>query len=58
MLWIKCNNKATKGLFDADIMDEPIEFSDNGTAQVTNKVGEALVKRYGAIEPLNDEEGN
>ncbi|OYR79327.1 hypothetical protein DJ84_18405 [Halorubrum ezzemoulense] len=58
-MYIKNTNQATKSLYTEELvddeneplLDEPVEFADNGTAQVTQQVGEALVERYDAIEP-------
>lgn len=58
-MYITNTNEATKSLYTEDLvddegeplLDEPVEFSDNGTAQVTADVGEALVEHYDAIEP-------
>ena len=54
-MWIQCTNPATKRLYNADIMDAPVTFSDSGTAQVPKDVGEAMVARYDAIEPTDTE---
>ena len=50
-MWIQIDNDATRRLFNDDVMDEPITFSGNGTAQVPGDVGEALVDHYDAIRP-------
>jgi len=58
-MYITNTNQATQSLYTEDLvdedgeplLDEPVEFADNGTAQVTAAVGEALVERYDAIEP-------
>lgn len=55
-MWIKSTNDATRRLFDADLMDEPVEFSENGTAQVSEDVGEALVSHYDDIQPYEADE--
>lgn len=57
-MWIKNTNSATRRLFNTDItdddgeplLDEPVEFASNGTAQVTQEVGAALVDHYDDIE--------
>jgi hypothetical protein len=48
-MWIINENSATQRLFNRDLMDEPVEFSSNGTAQVSEDVGEALVDHYDTI---------
>lgn len=53
-MWIECTNEATKSLYVEDVMDEPVEFSDNNKAQVPSDVGEALVSRYEAIYESGD----
>lgn len=58
-MYITNTNDATQSLYTEDLvdeegeplLDEPVEFADNGTAQVTQPVGEALVERYDTIEP-------
>lgn len=50
-MYVTNTNTATQRLFNSDLMDEPVEFADSGTAQVTQEVGEALVNQYDAIEP-------
>lgn len=58
-MYITNTNQATQSLYTEDLvdgddeplLDEPVEFADNGTAQVTEAVGEALVEHYDAIEP-------
>lgn len=54
-MWIQCTNPATSRLYNADIMDTPVSFSDTGTAQVPKDIGEAMVERYDAIEPTDNE---
>lgn len=48
-MWITCTNPATRSL-RRPYMDEPIEFSDNGLAQVSSDVGEQLVEDLDAVE--------
>lgn len=50
-MWIECTNDAIRRLFNEDLMDEPVTFSENGTAQVRREVGEAMCARYDAIRP-------
>lgn len=50
-MWIKCTNEATVRLYDADLLDAPVEFNDSGTAQVPQSVGESLIDHYDAIRP-------
>jgi len=56
-MWIINTNSATRRLFNRDLtdddeplLDDPVEFNDNGTAQVSQEVGEALVDHYDTIE--------
>lgn len=55
-MWIKCTNPATSRLYNADLMDEPVTFTENGTAQVPKAVGEALVDHYDVIEPTDNDD--
>lgn len=55
-MWIKTDNEASRRLFDAGFMDEPVEFTENATAQVPEPVGEALVEHYDAIQPYEADE--
>lgn len=48
-MWIQTKHTATEELYVAEIMDEPVEFSANGTAQVKQDVGEALIQTYDGI---------
>ena len=50
MVWVKNTNPATKRLYNADLMDEPIEFSEKHTAQVPEDVAERVVEHYEQIE--------
>lgn len=45
-IWIKCENEAIRGLYVDDVMDAPVEFNDNGTAQVPKDVAESLFEQY------------
>lgn len=49
IMWIKCNNDATMSIYVDDVTDGAVEFSSNGTAQVTSEVGEELIKRYSSV---------
>lgn len=49
IMWIKCVGD-TKSLFLRDKMDEPLEFSSNGTTQVPQELGEYLVEHYPKIK--------
>lgn len=55
-IWIKCENPATRRLYNAEFMDEPVEFSENGTANVPKDVGVALVENYESILKYEAEE--
>ena len=50
MVWIKNTNTSTNRHYNADLMDEPVEYSENGTAQVSEEVAEQLVTEYDTIE--------
>jgi len=55
-MYIQTTNPALKQLYREDIMGEDyqppgITFHDNGTAQVTQEVGLALVEEYESITP-------
>ena len=50
-MYVTNKNRATRRLFNAELMDEPVEFAETGTAQVPADVGEALVEQYDSIEP-------
>jgi len=54
-MWIKTQNEATVRL-KAPFMDEPVEFSSNGTANVEESVAERLVEEYDDIVPHKDDE--
>jgi len=59
-MWIQNRNLATRKLYLRDLMDQPVEFSSTGKAQVTRAVGEALIDRCATIEPVetdNSDEG-
>lgn len=55
-MWIQCTNEATTGLYNDEVMDEPVGFSDNGTAQVPADVGEQMIDHYDVIEPYDGDE--
>lgn len=50
MVWIKNTNTSTNRHYNADLMDEPVEYSENGTAQVSEEVAERLIEHYEQIE--------
>lgn len=50
MAWIINQNTATRRLFDAEIMDEPVEFFSTGRAQTDAETAQALAGRYDSIE--------
>lgn len=52
-MYIKCTNPGTQSL-KRPWMDEPIEFADTGTAQVSQEVGERLIDELDAIEHYDD----
>jgi len=56
-MWIRCTNEATERLKSPE-MDDPVSFNDNGTAQVSEDVGEQLIKRLNDIERYDKETDN
>ena len=48
-MYVINENRATRRLYNDEIMDEPVEFASTGTAQVPEEVGEALVAQYETI---------
>jgi len=54
-MWIKCTNQQTRSL-SLPFMDEPVDFSSTGAAQVSADLGERLVDEIDAIEPTEDNE--
>lgn len=54
-MWIRCLNPATSALYDAEFMDEKVEFSENGTANVPKDVGIALAENYPNIVKTNED---
>lgn len=55
-MWIKCKIEAVESLYVEDVMDGPVEFNDNGKANVKKSVGEALIDRRSSIMPTSDDE--
>lgn len=55
-MWIQTSNSATRRLYDAELMTEPVEFSATGTAQVPRDIGEALIEAYDTIEPMETDD--
>lgn len=61
-MWIKLTNSdsdgnpVTRRLKTAGI-DEFVEFSENGKAQVTKDVGELLTEQVNAVVPVEESEG-
>lgn len=51
-MWIECTNPATDWIQN-EHTDGRVTFSDNGTAQVSEDVGEALVASVWSIEPYD-----
>lgn len=49
-MWIQAPTHLRR-LYNAEVMEEPIEFNSNGTAQVTQEIGEQLVAHYDGIDP-------
>lgn len=48
-MWIRNDNPHTERLFNADLMNEPVEFTDNGTANVPADVARRLIDHYETI---------
>jgi len=46
MVWITTQSNSLQRLYNAELMDSPVAFNQNGTAQVEEDVGEALVDHY------------
>lgn len=57
-MWIHCTNPATRRLYNADLMEEPVEFTANGYAQVSRAVGETLIEQYDQIVNHESDEGD
>lgn len=43
-MWIKDKRESQERLYNGDLMDAPVEFTTNYTAQVPKDVGEKLVE--------------
>jgi len=54
-MWIKVD-AANGNLYDPEITDEEIKFSDSGKAQVSKDVGEKLVEKYDLISASKNTE--
>ena len=52
-MWIQTDNPQTQSL-KLPFMDSAVEFSDNGTAQVAEDVGEQLVEQIDAISEYDN----
>lgn len=57
-MWIINENEATRRHYNEELMDEPVEYNENGTAQVAEEVGEALCEHYDSIRPYEAEENS
>lgn len=55
-MWVRNTNLATTKLYNEEILDEPVEFNENGTANVSKDVGVALVENYENIEKYEKED--
>lgn len=55
-MWIKNENESTNELYIEGLMEEPVQFSKNHFAHVTEEVGEVLVSRFSAIHERSDGE--
>lgn len=55
-MWIRTLNPATSALYNEEYMDEAVEFSDNGTANVPREVGIALVEGFDSVIKYDAEE--
>jgi len=48
-MWVEIDNEALQSLYNAELMDSLVVFSDNQTAQVSQEVGEQLINHYDDI---------
>lgn len=53
-MWIQTDKDNLVSLFNTEYMDEPVEFSENGTANVSEDVAEQLIDNYDSITPTED----
>lgn len=56
-MWIENTNSATRRV-KPPWADDPIEFSENGKAQVTRDVGERLLDEYPTLRVPSDDESS
>lgn len=56
-MYVQTSKTHVQSFHDRDIMEQgyEVDFNDNGVAQVTEEVGEALVEKYDSIEVKADE---
>lgn len=59
-MWIQCNRTHDDGRLittslKTEYMDESVDFSDEGTVQVTKDVGEQLIEDFDFIEDFTNE---
>lgn len=54
-MWIKTSLERRVAFYDSEVMDERVEWSENGTAKVKSEVGEALIEKYDHIEEYETE---
>jgi len=52
-MWIEANANTQR--LKLGWMEDPVEFSDNGTAQVKKEVGKRLVEEVPGIEEVDSE---
>lgn len=55
-MWIKNTNEHSDRLYLSEYMDESIEFTSNGTANVPEDVGQSLIDNVESIEANDDDE--
>lgn len=52
-MWIQIDTPTRR--LKTPFMDSPIEFSENGTAQVSSEVGDRLTSELDAVSEYNNE---
>lgn len=49
-MWIKDKSESLEVLYHEEILEEPLEFTSNHTAQLPKREGEILVEKYVNLE--------
>lgn len=57
-MWIVCGNEATNAIRNEHTNGEKVEFNDNGKAQVSKDIGEALTSNLDLIKKVKISEGD